>query len=472
MDRKTNDAPRRIAVLGGGMAALTAIYQLTNEKDWKDRYDITLFQTGWRLGGKGASGRDPENAYRIEEHGLHLWFGCYQNAFNLIQSCYNELDRETGAPLSSWKSAFEPATFVGLHENVNGESVYWPLHFPITDEDPGGDDKLPTVWDNVSRMIKILVERYLEAVVTYTFRPPANLDKAEQEFYVQFNEELTVYLRDLSRMFGIDVASASVKDGMELMETFLDEARKSGNYDILLSVSEEVRNWFWDKIEDVVYEYHGVRRMWVLFDLTIGTMTGVIKDRLQYRGLDVINDMDFREWISQYCLTPELTAWSAPIQAMYSLIFCGKNKHTFEAGTCLRCIFRVALNYKGAFYYRMQAGMGDTIFTPFYELLKRRGVKIKFFHKIQEVHLNEDKSEIESIRIQKQVELKSEEYQPLFDVNGLDCWPSHPLWDQLKDGDKVKESGVNFEHYSDNWEGATEFEWQAGRDFDHVLFGI
>jgi uncharacterized protein with NAD-binding domain and iron-sulfur cluster len=65
----------KITILGGGLASLTAAYYLTNSPDWQNKYEITLYQMGWRLGGKGASGRNPEYGQRIEEHGLHVWFG-------------------------------------------------------------------------------------------------------------------------------------------------------------------------------------------------------------------------------------------------------------------------------------------------------------------------------------------------------------------------------------------------------------
>ena len=53
---------------------------------------------GWRLGGKGASGRGV--ADRIEEHGLHLWMGFYENAFRLMRDCYEERRADTaGLPL-------------------------------------------------------------------------------------------------------------------------------------------------------------------------------------------------------------------------------------------------------------------------------------------------------------------------------------------------------------------------------------
>ncbi|MFY0531435.1 NAD(P)-binding protein [Nannocystis pusilla] len=90
--------PERIVVVGGGMAALTTVFELTSRPDWRERYDITVYQMGHRLGGKGASGRNQKRFDRIEEHGLHLFYGFYDNAFSVLRRCYEELGRPEGAP--------------------------------------------------------------------------------------------------------------------------------------------------------------------------------------------------------------------------------------------------------------------------------------------------------------------------------------------------------------------------------------
>src|SRR5277367_1813043 len=82
---------QRIAVLGGGISALTTVYDLTSDPDWQNKYDITVYQLGWRIGGKGASSRNPDFENRIEEHGLHIWLGFYENAFRLMRDCYGQL---------------------------------------------------------------------------------------------------------------------------------------------------------------------------------------------------------------------------------------------------------------------------------------------------------------------------------------------------------------------------------------------
>ena len=73
------------------LCRIAAAFELTRPEQ-QGRYQVTVYQLGWRLGGKGASGRGP--ADRIEEHGLHLWMGFYENAFRLMRDCYAELGRD------------------------------------------------------------------------------------------------------------------------------------------------------------------------------------------------------------------------------------------------------------------------------------------------------------------------------------------------------------------------------------------
>ena len=80
----------KIAVLGGGCGAMAAACYLSSTEELRRKYEVTVYQQGWRLGGKGATGRDRRADYgeRIYEHGLHMWLGWYDNAFKLIQDVY------------------------------------------------------------------------------------------------------------------------------------------------------------------------------------------------------------------------------------------------------------------------------------------------------------------------------------------------------------------------------------------------
>ena len=55
------------------------------------------------------------------------------------------------------------------------------------------------------------------------------------------------------------------------------------------------------------------------------------------------------------------------------------------AGQALRAMVRAFFTYRGAFFWKMQAGMGDTIFGPMYEVLRKRGVTFKLFHKVEQL---------------------------------------------------------------------------------------
>src|SRR5262245_33993838 len=108
--------PVRVAIVGGGCAAMSAAFELTRP-EVRRAYDVTLYQMGWRLGGKGASGRGPSG--RIEEHGLHLWLGFYENAFRLMRDCYAELERNPAThPVATWQDAFSPAPHVAIADRA------------------------------------------------------------------------------------------------------------------------------------------------------------------------------------------------------------------------------------------------------------------------------------------------------------------------------------------------------------------
>jgi len=127
--------PVRVAVVGGGCAALTAAFELTRPEH-KGRYEVTVYQMGWRLGGKGASGRGI--ADRVEEHGLHLWMGFYENAFRLMRECYAE--RQVAFPhcrFADWRDGFTPAPDVGVADRTREGWDFWIAHFPPGQGEPG-----------------------------------------------------------------------------------------------------------------------------------------------------------------------------------------------------------------------------------------------------------------------------------------------------------------------------------------------
>ena len=137
------------------------------------------------------------------------------------------------------------------------------------------------------------------------------------------------------------------------------------------------------------------------------------------------------------------------MRALYDMAFGyvdgDVSKPDMAAGTAVHDLLRIFFTYRGAFAWKMQAGMGDTVFTPFYEVLKRRGVRFEFFNWVSNLGLSPDKRLVDSIDVIPQVTLKAGDYEPLVEVHELLCWPSEPDWDQIVEGEELRRRGVNLE---------------------------
>jgi uncharacterized protein with NAD-binding domain and iron-sulfur cluster len=116
--------------------------------------------------------------------------------------------------------------------------------------------------------------------------------------------------------------------------------------------------------------------------------------------------------------------------------------------------------------------MGDVVFAPLYEVLKKRGVNFEFFHRVRNLGLTEDGQRVSEIQMGRQANVKGLEYDPLFNVRGLPCWPSEPLYDQLVEGEALKTENINLESYWTAWKGVEEITLRDGVDFDDVVLGI
>jgi uncharacterized protein with NAD-binding domain and iron-sulfur cluster len=142
-----------------------------------------------------------------------------------------------------------------------------------------------------------------------------------------------------------------------------------------------------------------------------------------------------------------------------------------EAGTALRGFVRTAFGYKGSFAYRFCAGTADTCYAPVYEVLKRRGVTFKFFHRVERLELADGR--IGRIVVAEQARPSHGEYEPLMNVDGLPCWPSNPHWEKLVDGDWFRSVEADFECPSAEVRAREQLAvLEVGRDFDDVVLAI
>lgn len=464
---------QRIAVLGGGIGSLAAVYGLTHEPDWQKRYDITVYQLGWRLGGKGATGRDPALAQRVQEHGIHVWFGFYENAFAMARRIYEELGRPREAPLSSWRDAFVPHEFFAMEQEFRGEHHSWSVRVPTNDSLPGDGRAFPSVADLLGEAFQLLVE-----IWRYAHREPVKATPVHEGLLSRLEEWIRGGWESLEDKLPVFAdARAGLDLAVGLVGRFAADVVDSGPVrralvHVLRGVLARAREELGKRIETDLLAYRG----WISLEFVAVNLIGVLRDELLSKGFDTINHWDYQDWLADLGMS-ETTLRSSLVQSAFDSSFAfvrSKDDPEMEAGVAVRGGMRMLLLYKGAVLYRFAAGTGDTVFAPLYEVLRRRGVRFEFFHEVTEIVASPtgQPPAIDAIELRVQADLTVGAYDPLVDVKGLPCWPSEPRYAQLVQGAQLREEGVDLESRWSGWSGVRTETLRRGADFDLVVCGI
>ena len=473
---------RKIAVLGGGCGSMAAVWALTRLPDWQERFEITVHQMGWRLGGKGASGREASESHRILEHGLHVWSGFYDNAFRVMQEAYAELDPAPDNPIRGWTDAFRKLENVILEEEVGGEWISWYLDLPGNDAVPGHGGEIPSIWDYVQLVLNFLrswLERNdLESgSMPLTNQTVAVLEAAPESETVTLHamtpgsEPGSPHLPRLhDRFHPHDILTAAEHFAAALHDDPRFHAAES--HHTLLHMLEEALLALEARVDGDLEKDNVLRRVFIVLNLGISTIKGLMLDGVIFHGFEVVNRYEWREWLAKHGAR-EVTLRSAFVRGIYDYVF-GYMKGqagvmALEAGTATNGVLRLFFTFRGSVFWEMQAGMGDIVFAPLYTVLARKGVRFEFFDRVEEIAA--EGGAVHRITMRRQAEVLSGSYEPLITVKGVPAWPSEPDWSQLVDGEDLRVSGVNFESAWSRPTGALH-ELELGRDFDEVILGI
>lgn len=452
--RHVSRKKERIVILGGGMAGLTAAWRLS-EPGWRERFEsITVYQRGWRLGGKGASSRGEHG--RIEEHGLHVWIGSYENAFTLIRECYAELDRATtdpSVPIKTWDQAFVPANDVGATDRWNDEWQLWLGRFTGNDELPGEPDA-----------------------------PAGGMDVVH---FLQRALQLILDFSDSLRVMGGTGLTLSTSAEPPAREKSLDTVRHAAFAALAALADPQPVNDVQvglltralDAIRDALdYERRTDHRLsWILLSLVVAITRGVMADGLitNPQGFRAINDEDYGSWVLRHGAHPEVLEFPV-LRAMYNMVFGYENgqleRPTFAAGVGMLLVGLMFFTYKGAIFWKMTAGMGDIVMAPMYEVLRRRGVEFEFFHRLDALHLDQNRHNVEAITMGRQVWLADgvDHYEPLTRVHDLPVFPHRARDEQIQARDGVDELESHFGPRDD----AELRVLRRGVDFDRVILAV
>jgi uncharacterized protein with NAD-binding domain and iron-sulfur cluster len=450
---------KKIAILGGGLGAMSAAFELTSQPRWYDRYEITVYQKGWRLGGKGASGRG-ENG-RIEEHGLHCFWGFYDNAFHMLRTCYREANRTTG-PIRTLDDAFAKLKSVYFIDRSEGHWRRYEMNFPLNSESPGEGERCTemTVGD--------LVERYLRQV-REVVAERVELKELMQGIVPEIEERLD-WIADRWRNLWTGILDDFPDDANELLQKLVaSEAPSAANRD------EEYRR-------EILFQ-----AAQIAFIIVLGLLRDGIPQKLEDFDDEKFDSVDLRAWLRRHGASEKLLQ-SQVVTGLYNASFCypgGDFEHgDLSAGVSLRTILLMGFTYKGAFMWKMQGCMGDIVFAPIYEALVRRSeeadretgtrgsLSFKFFHKVTNLAIDHNAAEptIGAIEIDQQATPLHKTYDPLITIKGLPCWPAYPRYDQLVDGERLRDFDLESDWCS--LEPAKKLVLERGVDFDDVVLGI
>ncbi|PRY26119.1 acetoacetate decarboxylase [Aliiruegeria haliotis] len=468
------ESRKKVAVLGGGVGAVTAAFALTATEEDRARHDVTIYQMGWRLGGKGASGRSPDDGQRIEEHGLHVWSGFYDNAIEQMKACLGELKAagETRT-YTDWKTAFTPHNNIALGDERDRAWDFWPMEVAENDAKPG------------SKGVYLAPAYYIEELVSYLAellsRHGATVAPASDNMPQHITAHVGTRVGDQEAPLG-ETALHWLKgllkglpgDPARFVERDFDALRALGQQvqsDLRAIRAAGAEAFGAETLDD---DLHKAR---VVLDLGGTVVRGMIADEVMLNGFDSIDGEEISQWLARHGARPE-TVDSPLVRAVYDYAFgfrqgmTDRSHRAIAAGTFLHGSFRLFFTYKKSIFFKMNAGMGDTIFTPYYYALKRRGVKFRFFHKVTELKLDAAGRAIETIAIDRQATVKAGDYEPFVSVKGLDCWPSEPLYDQLEEGAELKARKINLESSWTDWAPVEQHTLRRGVDFDEVVLGI
>lgn len=463
----------KVAVLGGGVAGMSAAFELTATPALREKYEVTVHQMGWRLGGKGASGRNAAHGQRIEEHGLHVWFGFYDNAFDMIRRCYEELGRTAGTPLSNFDEAFAPCDEIVLGEEYRSEWLLHTFDVPRMPGLPGTVGALPTVWDLTARGLEWAVSAW-DALELALERALGEHPKRSHwpDLLKRAAEHVEERLVDIES----DVRTRLLHAAARLCHDLLGDptGKAPGHVPLLSKLLTEFKDAVWDDFARHDLDHEDLRNFFMMLDLFVSMFAGIVTDDVIGNGFDPLNDKELRTWLGRHGMNPYTAEHSPVLRGFYSGGFAfeggDKSRPNVAAGTAVHAILRI-FTYKDSILRKMQAGMGDTIFAPMYQVLRNRGVNFEFFHRVTKLGLSDDASAVTTIELVQQTDLTVPEYRPLVNVADLDCWPSLPDWGQLRDGKALAASGINFE-YGQDAPHASSIPLRVGTDFDEVVLAI
>lgn len=451
-----NQKTEKVVIFGGGVGALSAAVGLVEvnkarklNRSNKPQYDIHIYQRGWRLGGKCASGRNAEYGERIEEHGLHIWAGFYETAFSIMRTALKDNASTTNTDVELNKLFRRQDMVLFKDKHVTDALGCWPLWFQPDEREkeafPGQDD----LWSSRSPMpspLTLIARVFLLLGVPFTamekhwLSGDVTIENLEQKVGLDQCRQLLRMIEDanpqseyhsilqvlLDRMF--DPESGACIGNLKELELGLAKLSKQSRAD-----------WSDGHPDGLSPDLRMINSLIELVGIVCLQMIryGVLteEDGKIVPDFSKVDDIEILDFVSEN--DPHLRN-SPVLEAFFEYAFAyrfgSKRNPTGSACSVLEGSVQLLSGYRKGFFFKGLYGMGDLLCTPIYTYLKNNGVHVHFFHNVTRLVPSQDGASVERIEIDQQVSLRNSNYDPLVNVKGFGCWPSEPKWDQLAAG--------------------------------------
>ncbi|MEA2210587.1 MAG: hypothetical protein QOF83_535 [Solirubrobacteraceae bacterium] len=461
----------KIAILGGGTGGLAAAWSLTASPALRERFDVSVYERSWQLGGKGASGRAPHpsgdggRGQRIHEHGLHIWFGFYEHAFRMLRGAYAESGLAAGE--NWWTLPFQKCDAVSLYEQrENGTWLRQPIHLPRR----GGSDRGPPTEPRRLAIGRVMARttRLLATGLRTELGSPGSRRRGTGVLAgdpsvtaaASALEQIAVEMDRLASpvVLGADDVSRPPARGRVLGADRPRPPMSAAAVDKLLdelfgSVGDLRAQLGTGEASDRLRLWRGV------LELVAASLAGIVRDDVLWRGFGALDEEDLREWLGRHGASEETLVRSPVLRGLYDLTFAyregDKRQPSLAAGKGLQSLLMM-INYEGSFMWRMRAGMGDVVFAPLYLALRHRGVNFHFFSEVTHLRLRPGQPVIDAIELTRHATAAPGPggYQPIERIGDWWCWPAAPHTAQLTDLEPQAETLTR------------------GADFDNVVLAI
>jgi uncharacterized protein with NAD-binding domain and iron-sulfur cluster len=464
----------RVLIVGGGPSGLATAWELSHGPQRED-LDVSVYTLGWRLGGKGATGRGPNG--RIQEHGIHGFAGFYANSTAMLRQAYLDLYPDhlrsaiqgqdpdgvgqtlpPGADPRSLDEALLPEDYSVDFLYNEGQSFLRPLWAPHNDAKPWDGDLTLSTEEAIQSIISLTSNAILQRPIpfgTTRWRAVRRVAKAGAWLSRQF------VIRRLARL----------AEGLRQAE--------GGHVEALLSdVLSKALRWKMRGRGAPKSQFANVDYMVALIR---GLTRSGILDRDHPTDVDALDHLDYKTWLRE-CGISEATLKTGLPNVPAFICFQFPDGDTtldpsMSAAAYVGWMVRLAL-IKGTSYSFFRSGTGESVIAPLFRSAQGAGVRFEFFHKLQNVVPSADGSSIDRVVFRRQARLRPglERYEPMARVPGVgyDVWPAGPLLDQLHpdDASGIASGNIDLESYWSTWEGPDEVVLERGRDFDQVVLAI